>query len=287
LQRSDSVLLIDEAFFFTHSLVIEEQRKMMVYRHEDRPKKASVTVTVDGQFDDPVEAPTPRGVDVPKPQHDVPPGLAPEKDPPHASSVVPQIQQQQVPPAMMMQSMSGFGFPMMAPPGMQPVMIRPAQYVLVPQPMFFPGATAQYQPYQQSQTTPHVAATCTNSTSPETQWHIPMSHNYHPAVGIVPDKQQKSDAAHNLLRLASLHRTKEDIKTPPNPIAESNPMFEDGEPFPIIKEDADYKFPIEESEVNEVDVLCGRGGATNAHPGELLYFALNETLSGDLMCSLT
>jgi hypothetical protein len=184
------------------------------------------------------------------------------------------MQHQHVPPGMMMQSMSGFGYSMMAPPGMQPVMIRPAQYVLVPQPIFFPGATAQYQPYQQAQTTPNVATICTNGTSPETQWHIPMSHNYHPAVGIIPDKQQKSDAAHNLLRLASLHRTKEDIKTPPNPVAESNPMFEDGEPFPVIKEDDDFKFPIEESEINEVDVLCGRGGATNAHPGELHNFAV-------------
>ena len=243
---------------------------MMVSRHEDEhsPLKhfpSTATNAIDGQFDDPVEAPALRGV----PTIGVASQQAAQSSPTVPVQFPPAPQPQVPPTTMALQPGTMFhpGFhAMMAPHGMQPVMIRPAQYVLVPQPMFFPGTP--YSPYQHTQTVPQVRTDSETKADSTNEWHIPMSHNYHPAVGFVPDKQRNSDAAHNLLRLAALHQSKEDIKAPPNPIAESNPMFEDGEPFPVIIEDVEKIFPIEESEINEVDVLCGRGGATNAHPGK-------------------
>jgi len=224
------------------------------------------TIVLEGQFDDPVEAPTPRGAGVVSLNHD-PPATAHAHTPNNTTLMT------------MQRPIFHPGYPMMAiSHGMQPLMIRPAQYVLVPQqPMVFTPFPQAYQaalpPIQP--TTTAATPPATRPQTPPTAWHIPMSHNYHPAATLDPEsnkKETKSDAALSLMRLVTLHpAVKEVIQTPPNPIAESNPMFEDGESFPVIKEDSEMIFPIAEHEINDVDILCGRGGATNAHPGNIHF----------------
>lgn len=39
----------------------------------------------------------------------------------------------------------------------------------------------------------------------------------------------------------------------------------------IVLEDKDLSFGINDSEITNKDVLCGRGGMTNSHPGNVLF----------------
>jgi hypothetical protein len=51
----------------------------------------------------------------------------------------------------------------------------------------------------------------------------------------------------------------------------------DVQPFPVVKDDTKTMlFGIQNSEINDVDVLCGRGGATNSHPGNVYYRKLTD-----------
>lgn len=47
-------------------------------------------------------------------------------------------------------------------------------------------------------------------------------------------------------------------------------------PFPKVKEDSAKAFLMEDSELTDADVLFGRGGMTNAHPGNITFRALVE-----------
>jgi len=47
--------------------------------------------------------------------------------------------------------------------------------------------------------------------------------------------------------------------------------FDDGQPFPNVEPDTNFQFGMQDDELNDVDVLCGRGGMTNAHPGNVHF----------------
>lgn len=118
----------------------------------------------------------------------------------------------------------------------------------------------QQQPHQVA---PLVAA------NPQTDddWRIPFSHNFHPKTGLVQNPTSPANKEHALGRKVKQNTL---VITP---FDES--ILKDLD-FPQVKEDAEKQFGLKESEVIDKDVLCGRGGVTNSHVGNIHYRSLAD-----------
>jgi hypothetical protein len=127
-------------------------------------------------------------------------------------------------------------------------------------------------------------------------WHPPYSHNFHPLKGFFRDIESKScsDGQENPEESNPALSSKKKLATPPvkpivqgvvasctpmtkkwvptvfDPVSKIPPSIRD-ENFPSVEEDKDRKFGILEEELTDKDVLCGRGGLTNFHPGNKWY----------------
>lgn len=162
----------------------------------------------------------------------------------------PQMAQQMMPPPHMMPqpytSPPGAGWMPPTYPGMPPNGVSPGMYHY-PRP-----------PPQQAQlpSAPPVAP------DDAEVWRIPYSHNYHPRTGF--SETQRPTAVK--------------VKAHPEPPKNLAPLDEAELAvkldFPLIKEDAEKQFGLKDYELTKKDVLCGRGGVTNAHPGNVRYRSL-------------
>lgn len=130
------------------------------------------------------------------------------------------------------------------------------------------------QTQQQSHTHQHLAPQPSIQTAPdlemEAEWRIPYSHNFHPKTGFVQDPTSSDPGAETTAtcRPTNGRTSSKATLVMMAPLDES---FLKEYDFPLIKEDTEKQFGLKISEITSKDVLCGRGGVTNSHEGNVHF----------------
>lgn len=106
----------------------------------------------------------------------------------------------------------------------------------------------------------------------DNEWRIPFSHNYHPAKGFInPPTLSTANNANMEKEGGSKEPSSASILQPPKSLPSLD--LDSAKPlkFPLIQADKARAFGIGDDELTRKDVLCGRGGLTNTHPGNVHY----------------
>ncbi len=110
----------------------------------------------------------------------------------------------------------------------------------------------------------------------EKELRIPFSHNFHPKPGFFHDPAAADAAATSATTTVKFKPTNrrtcsKGANVIMTPLDDS---FLEESDFPRIKEDTEKQFGLKAREINAVDVLCGRGGVTNYHEGNVQFRTL-------------
>lgn len=105
------------------------------------------------------------------------------------------------------------------------------------------------------------------------EWRIPYSHNFHPQTGFFQDPEATDATATPATTTIKCKPTNGRTCTKGAVILKAplDDSFLSEFDFPRIKEDAEKRFGLKAREINAVDVLCGRGGVTNSHEGNIQF----------------
>ena len=104
------------------------------------------------------------------------------------------------------------------------------------------------------------------------EWRIPCSHNYYPTPGFFRDPAATDATATTATTtMKSKPKSRSCSKGAKMIMSSLDDIFIEGSDFPRIKEDTEKQFGLKAREINAVDVLCGRGGVTNYHEGNIQF----------------
>jgi hypothetical protein len=106
----------------------------------------------------------------------------------------------------------------------------------------------------------------------EKEWRIPCSHNYYPTPGFFRDPAATDATATTATTtMKSKPKSHTCSKGAKVIVTSTDDSFLEECDFPRIKEDTEKQFGLKAREINAVDVLCGRGGVTNYHEGNVQF----------------
>lgn len=136
------------------------------------------------------------------------------------------------------------------------------------------------QPQQHQQEQKPLGLDPNNASSlVDEEWRIPYSHNYHPKIGFLQENiisPTANDSSHTT-QSSGTKSSRCDLEMP-IPLDET---FLKDTQFPRVQEDIAKQFGLKEWEVTKTDVLCGRGGVTNSHEGNIYYRSLADQFRWD------
>ena len=132
----------------------------------------------------------------------------------------------------------------------------------------------QHQHLPPQPSTPGTIQTASNlPVEVEKEWQIPYSHNFHPKIGFFHHPAAADATASTAT--ATIECTPTKGRTCSKGAKVIMPSLDDSfleeSDFPRVKEDTEKRFGLKTSEINAVDVLCGRGGVTNSHEGNIHF----------------
>lgn len=142
-----------------------------------------------------------------------------------------------------------------------------------------PHVNVKRQPLQpQQEQSPGLGAS-KQSSQADNEWRIPYSHNYHPQTGFLQENIISTSADNNAHTVMSSRTKSKKYNLEMMPLREL-PILKDSQ-FPLIPEDTAKEFGLSDWEVTSTDVLCGRGGVTNSHKGNIYFRNLANQLRWD------